>query len=289
MPDSFNVHTKTNIMGPELYYLNSGERHYGKFPVSVQRRKYWEFQAVLAGRIAPLTEDGPGQLLSSSLWIFEPGQPHGWTGPVESQAEIIVFHLPAPDPILQQLVQAAGGMLAVALTIADRRWLKDQRDQLQAEWVRPTDIAHLKVGRLLNGLTLLVLARAGYQPRPSPADLDAERVTRALYWYRQNLYQHPGVGEVARAVGISEVHLRRLFHRTGAGSPKASFQRIRMEQAREAMQDPRLTVEAVATQFGFADASSFTRAYRQQFGHAPRRPDQASRTKSVLLGRDRII
>jgi AraC-like DNA-binding protein len=258
-------------MDTELYYLNSGAREYGKFPVSIQRRKYWEFQAVVAGKIAPLTEAGPDSPRASCLWIFEPEHPHGWTASSGERAEIIVFHLPAPDPILQKLVMESGGMRVLPITRADIRWLKDQRDQLQPEWAKPSDITHLKVGRLLNGLTLLALSRAGYQPRPASRDFDRERVSRALYWYRQNLYQNPGVSSVARAVGVSEVHLRRLFQKTDNASPKAAFQRIRMEQAREVLRDPRRTVEAVAAQFGFADASSFTRAYRQQFGSAPRR------------------
>jgi transcriptional regulator GlxA family with amidase domain len=96
-------------------------------------------------------------------------------------------------------------------------------------------------------------------------------VEKAVYWYRQNLGQHPGVPDVARAVGVSEVHLRRIFRKIMNLSPKTAFQEIRMEQARELLEDRRLTVEAVAAEFGFSDASSFTRAFRRQFGHAPRR------------------
>ena len=257
-------------MDPEIYYMNSGDRRYGTAPVHLTQRHYWEFQAVLSGRIAPVTATGAHPLASRRLWIFENRHHHGWTGDGERAAEILVYHLPAPDSVLQRLVKGNGGMLSVPLTRADMNWLRRGHRQLAGDWTRPTELTHLKITRLLAGLTLLALERSGYQARPMARNLDAERVERALYWYRQNLYQHPGVSEVAGAVGMSEVHLRRLFNAVRKESPKQAFQRIRMEQIRAALRDPNLTVEGAAAAFGFADASSLTRAYRQHFGQTPR-------------------
>ncbi|MGC9451789.1 MAG: helix-turn-helix domain-containing protein [Oceanipulchritudo sp.] len=253
-----------------LYYLNGGERRYGRHPVALHTRKYWEFQTVLSGRIAPVLGDGPLEPMARSLWIFASGHLHGWTGEDEEKAEILVYHLSEPDTVLQRLVSTAGGFLTVPLTETDIVWLRQRHGELTAEWARPTEVSHLKVTRLLTGLTLLALERTGYQPRLRTRDLYAERVERALYWYRQNLQEHPSVREVAEAVGVSEVHLRRLFRTARGESPKAAFQRIRMEQVRDALRDRQWTVEAVASRYGYADASSLSRAYRGHFGSTPR-------------------
>ena len=163
-----------------------------------------------------------------------------------------------------------GGMLAVSLTRADLLRLGGLHAELAPEWTRPTELTHLKTAGLLNSLTLLALQRSGYQPRPRTRNLDESRVEQALYWYRQNLNQQPSVGMVSSAVGVSEVHLRRLFHAVRGESPKAAFQRMRMEAVRQSLDNPQLTVDEAAGQHGFADASSLTRAYRKEFGVTPR-------------------
>ena len=258
-------------MDNRLYYFGSGTRRYDRYPVRVYSRPYWEFQAVVGGRIAPSFDGGPGTFRESTLWVFEPDCRHGWTGPEGEAAEIIVFHLPVPDSLLRSAVSRAGGAMRIQLTREDVFWLMHQRDRLKRDWMRPNEQTGLRVEHLLSGLALMILERSGHRPIPVSRDLDRERVEKALYWYQQNLGQHPGVPEVARAVGVSAVHLRRLFRKELRLSPKAAMQEIRLQQSQELLADPRMTVEAVAAEFGFSDASSFTRAYRRYTGHPPRR------------------
>jgi AraC-like DNA-binding protein len=237
----------------------------------VNRRPFWEFQAVTRGRIAPTLAGGSAAVRERSLWVFEAGYPHGWTSAPDEVAEILVFHLPAPAEVLQRAVSRRGGWLRVGLKEADLEWLEAEREEFQADWIRPTELTPLKVTRLMVGLSLMCLDRLGWEPRPVGRGLDAERVEKALYWYRQNLGRNPGVEEVARAVGVSAVHLRRIFRKERSRGPKAAFQAIRMEEARNLLGEPGSTVEAVAGRLQFSDASSFTRAYRAHFGKAPRR------------------
>lgn len=270
MPESFNSYTFSNIMDHELYYVNSGSRLYGAHPVIPYGRPYWECQAVLSGRIGPLLEDGRAEIKGSRLWIFEAGHCHGWTGEDDRPAEIIVFHVSPPDKVIREVVRKRSGVLDVNLTKPDIAWLRRHHAILREEWTRMTEITHLKIARFINGLSLLALERIGYRARPRMRNPEAERVDRALYWFRQNVTQHPSVGDVASAVGVSEVHLRRLFRKERQQSPLAAFQSVRMEAVREALRDRQVTVEAAAAHYGYADASSLTRAYRRHFGQPPR-------------------
>jgi transcriptional regulator GlxA family with amidase domain len=115
-----------------------------------------------------------------------------------------------------------------------------------------------------------VLTAIQFNPQPLRHNAEADRIERALYWFRQNLHVHPGVAQVAAAIGVSEVHLRRLFHKVLQTSPKNALQAIRMERAQEILADTATTVDAAAHMLGFADASSLARAYRQHFGQSPR-------------------
>jgi transcriptional regulator GlxA family with amidase domain len=142
--------------------------------------------------------------------------------------------------------------------------------ELAEEWKHPNVATHLKVARLLTGLQLRVLTAIHFKPQPLRQNTEADRIERALYWFRQNLHVHPGVAQVAAAIGVSEVHLRRLFHKVLQTSPKNALQAIRMERAQEILADTATTVDAAAHMLGFADASSLARAYRQHFGQSPR-------------------
>jgi len=261
------------VKQPRLYYFNHGRRAYGEAPVRSHARPEWEFQAVIAGQIAASGEGLAEEPRSRTLWVFEKGLAHGWTAPPGTTAEIIVFHLPPPDPVLRRVVRIRGGHLAVSIGQREIAWLGGQRESLRRDWVRPTETTTLKVAHLMSGLSLMVLERAGHEPAPESRSLDRERVDKATYWYRQNLGGNPAVEEVAAAVGVSAVHLRRIFRRELGQGPKQVFQGIRLEEAREALADPRRTVETVAADVRFSDASSFTRAYRDYFGHPPRRGD----------------
>jgi AraC-like DNA-binding protein len=254
----------------KLYYLNAGERRYDTHRIEPYAREHWEFQAVLRGRIGAVLEDGRVDWGERALWAFAPGCGHGWTGAPGRVAEVMVFHLSDPDHLLAGEVERRGGMLRIGLAAAGRAWIKAQGEQLRGDYANPDACSFLKVSHLLTGLSLLLLRGSGYQPRMDVEQLGRERVDRALYWYRQNLERNPAVERVAAAVGVSAVHLRRLFSKVAGQSPKRAFQAIRMAHARAVLRDRRLTVEAVAARLNFADASSFARAYRAHFGEPPR-------------------
>jgi transcriptional regulator GlxA family with amidase domain len=77
--------------------------------------------------------------------------------------------------------------------------------------------------------------------------------------------------EVARRIGISTRQLDRLF----AGKLKRSFQKhyraIRLERSRELLHQSSATVTEIAVACGFANASHFTRVYRNCYGTTPSR------------------
>ncbi|MCD8481610.1 MAG: AraC family transcriptional regulator [Verrucomicrobia bacterium] len=153
----------------------------------------------------------------------------------------------------------------------DLSWLRQQYHDFADEWRKPSEVTHLKVQRLLIGLELLLLDRLGFQPKLLSTGRDQQRVERVLYWYRQNLHLNPTVADIARVMGVSSVHLRRLFINVSNASPKNVLQDIRMRCIHDYLQNPESTVEGAAAEFGYADASSLTRAYRQCFGHSPRK------------------
>jgi len=74
---------------------------------------------------------------------------------------------------------------------------------------------------------------------------------------------------VARALNCSRTRLYRVFQRRGV-AVTAYIRDRRLQQSRALLRDPRLDIGEIAYRCGYADASAFGKAFRRQFGMAPR-------------------
>ena len=77
---------------------------------------------------------------------------------------------------------------------------------------------------------------------------------------------------IAQANRISVRYLHILFEPTGR-SVSAWIQEKRLQRCREAIEDPALEgckLADIAWQWGFKDASQFSRAFKARFGRSPR-------------------
>ena len=108
----------------------------------------------------------------------------------------------------------------------------------------------------------------------SPDPAERRRVTRAAVL--AHVERHLGdrdlsVAAVCRRFAISPRTLHGLFA-DADGSYAATVRRLRLERCAALLADPtnRATVTAVAAAHGFDDPTSFSRAFRRQFGVAPR-------------------
>jgi AraC-like DNA-binding protein len=82
--------------------------------------------------------------------------------------------------------------------------------------------------------------------------------------------------ELATYAGMSRFQLLRYF-RDCFGAPPASYhRRLRLQLAREKVEQDGLTWTQAAQRFGFADGSSLSHAYRRTFGEAPARSRKAA-------------
>lgn len=97
------------------------------------------------------------------------------------------------------------------------------------------------------------------------------KVEAARTVYRERLRQSPTVEEVAREVGVSPSHLRRLFRQARGQSPKRAFLEIRMEMARVRVESGAMTLSGISDYLGFSEPSAFSRAYKRHFGVSPRK------------------
>lgn len=77
--------------------------------------------------------------------------------------------------------------------------------------------------------------------------------------------------EIARAVGISERHLSRVFSESGRSVPRAVLD-ARLDEALRVLSAPELadtSMSEIATRCGFSSQAQFSRDYRRRFGVPP--------------------
>lgn len=252
-----------------LRYLGTGGRDYAATPIRVGRRGWWEFQAVLAGRINWTTEAGASRdgVRGKRLWLFAPDCAHGWTGDGHT-AEVVVFHYPwLPDGL--ERVARDEGPLSVALNQQAITTLRVFSQTAAEHLRRPRAASSSRHFYALGYLSTLIWDGIGDRHLADPRALDRQRVKDALAWYRQHLYLAPTVKQVAAAVFCSPAHLRRLFHQHCHCSPAQALLAQRLRRAEELITAGELSLGMVASESGFRNQAVFNRVFKAHSGLAP--------------------
>jgi AraC-like DNA-binding protein len=258
--------TRMTDAPPNLVYLAKGARTYGLRPVLGRPRGYWELQWVFKGGARPdnlaLTE---AEARSPRLHLAHPDSPHGWTDDGDGVAEVFVLHFRTVPPELADQVNMAGTRM---LCLADT-----ERRHFTARLADVADLAgaadsrlKLKLEQILIEVALLVLTRATPPPTRRPT---GDRVEQALHWFKENIAENPSTAEVARAVGVSPAHLRRLFADAGQDAPRTEMSRLRMAAVQRCLREG-WKLEKIAANLGFSEASAVSRAFAQVCGTSAR-------------------
>lgn len=253
-----------------LHYVGYGSRDYYKRPIPPYERPFWEFQAVTRNRCAPVFAHSDGALRTDRLWIFPPGYAHGWTGEDGVPCEIAVFHFD-DVPATLQLVCATESFLSVAISPSFSQQLSAFAVDMDSRRRASDVLLPLRARMLADRITLEVFEANTALVRSWKATLWRERdvVDSALAWYGEHMTEGMQLSDVARTVGYSEVHLRRMFLRTLGKSPRRVFSEMRQQRARYLLSNSDMRIEEIAVACGYGEVSSFTRSFRTVHGAPP--------------------
>ena len=249
-----------------LIYFGTGERHYGDIPLAFQRRRAWEFQAVLKGKIGLSLPDGVEPVQAHRLWISPPGPTHGWVGEKGRGSEVAVFHFPSAPELLTRLLNPKG-FLEIALNRRGIHQVRELARKVERYWNRPAPGMMICYEHALMSLSLIACEPS--QTAEAGQSYQQSRVNAAILWYAKRMEENPAFPEMARAAGVSTAHLRRLFHQVLHASPNQIKDQMRFQRAIQLMSDPAMKLERVSDRCGFGSASAFSRAFKSQFGSSP--------------------
>jgi AraC-like DNA-binding protein len=101
---------------------------------------------------------------------------------------------------------------------------------------------------------------------------DLQRLLPALLLLERDLGRDGlTVAELAHQAQVSEVYLRRLFHRVVGSAPVSFLQRQRVQQARALLRGTDRSIKEIAAACGFAQVPFFYRTFRRLTGVTPGR------------------
>ncbi|MBC8011319.1 MAG: helix-turn-helix transcriptional regulator, partial [Burkholderiales bacterium] len=137
---------------------------------------------------------------------------------------------------------------------------------LQPRWWRKDPLLEFHGGSALMELAILLLSSVELARAPSPTAL---RVLAAEHWLRSHFHERPGVRDLARLVGVSPPHLRRLFLTELGCTPKEWMSRVQLEAAANRLAYDDAKLEVIAAESGFSSCSTLCHAFRAASGLTP--------------------
>lgn len=268
-----------------LTYAASGTRHFVTEPEGLRSRRVWEFFACLSGRVGLVLPDHQKpEWGSKTLWAFPAEHVHGWTS-VEPVDRLVFQHTVVPKD-LEQFVPHRG-YYQVALTGGDFEQLHRLMALAKQIMKRPTTHINLQTQTVVAELSLMAARDVNAEPLPLYR-FTRFRVEFVLAWYRDHMNVDRPVEAAADRIHVSPVHLRRMFRRVLGETPRAVFNRIRMERVDFLLSRTDLTLEAIASEVGLADSASLSRAVQAYFGELPgeKRKTQRQQASRGRYGKD---
>ena len=91
----------------------------------------------------------------------------------------------------------------------------------------------------------------------------------AVQLMERNIEEPLLISELTTHLGISGRELERLFKRNLQQTPKSFYRQLRLEKARNMLQQTKESVTTISVACGFVSLSHFTRCYQQQFAKKP--------------------
>lgn len=163
---------------------------------------------------------------------------------------------------------------------ADRIFVQDGQIWTSAGMTAGIDLAlamveedhGIEVARTVARQFVLYHRRAGGQSQHSTLlELapKSDRIQNALTYARSNLKNPLSLEELADAARLSSRQFSRAFREETGQTPAKAIERLRVEAARQMLEQGRHTVETIAYETGFADRERMRRAFLRTIGLPP--------------------
>ena len=96
-----------------------------------------------------------------------------------------------------------------------------------------------------------------------------QRVQHVVSFIRNNYQRKLTLREMAETVNLSPWWLCHLFKADMGTSPERFLAQVRLEKAKQLLEDTFLSVKEIVTEVGMSDAAHFSRSFKTAYGVTP--------------------
>ena len=251
-----------------LRYFAYSVRNFRQLPDLSDHRMNWEVWVTFAGRVKPRFRATPDrELPAANFWVMPPGTRYRWRAET-AEVERAVFHFAYIPHELEQVARREG-YFCRQLSRQELAEVRTIATAVNTVYQPRGRLSSLHFQRAALDLALLALRGEPDLPASSMDTWAAERAERAVEWYKEHLREAPKFSRLAAEMNISLSHLRRLFQQHYRQSPKAVFDKVRLECAADLLTGSMATLETVASEAGFHSATDFCRVFKKHYGYPP--------------------
>lgn len=93
--------------------------------------------------------------------------------------------------------------------------------------------------------------------------------SQAVSFLQHNYERTIKIGDLANLLNIDRSYLHRLFIEQAGISPKQFLTNLRIDRAKQLLQDSDLDIKSIAYSVGFEDAGNFSKLFKQETGLSP--------------------
>ncbi|MFZ6847569.1 helix-turn-helix domain-containing protein [Undibacterium sp. RuRC25W] len=116
-----------------------------------------------------------------------------------------------------------------------------------------------------------------------PDTLQIGRLELVLGWIQNNLSGELPIEDLARRVGVSTAHFRRLFIEAMGTAPHRYILQLRLQRASELLTRTDLSIERIAQDCGFSSQSHLTSAFKTAYGVTPAKMKQKAKSSQFSV------
>jgi transcriptional regulator GlxA family with amidase domain len=112
-------------------------------------------------------------------------------------------------------------------------------------------------------------SQAPYMVFRSTKDHKDEKILKAQHWFEENYGRTGSIDAVAKQMGISPRHFKRRFRKATGVPPLVYLQNVRIEMAKQKLENTRKSVNEITYCIGYEDSSTFRKLFKRETGLSP--------------------
>lgn len=250
--------------GLPLSYLAWGRRDFDDDRIPVSEHEGWVCTVIEEGRPTLLLNDKKVSLSPGEIVFIGPECAFGWEGKQDVEYKFCMWmwnHINSP-----KLRSHQHSYTTRLLPLKKREPFLQLHEQCRREVLNLDDYS----STYLEGCHIQFEALLERTLEAKQEDDKASaRIEQATAWMNEHLDSREPIARLCDYLNLSQSSLHRLFKSRMSTSPANHFHALKMEHAKELLQNEDMQVKEIAFQLGYDHFNDFSRAYKKHFGRAP--------------------